>query len=315
MASEKEKSKYHAKNWAKLKALGLSDADIESYRGIWNNHINNSEYKRIVKKWNKQVAELDARTPDFLKNDPSFKNLSPDMKEIAIYNYEVQKANDADKATKLAEALEMATEQADPYWKSILLIAQDEVLRKFEAAQGDYQSTLQRQQRIMNNIQEDLTTNKEFLTLEQQSELANLSRNYEVNQENLINTAANQGLTFSTKRALAEKRLAEENQGLVESTNRKYNKQLADLQTAASRDTEEAQASIADLKRRMGETTTSMGRAAETYLGTENLPQLEGYKALGNITGDMYEEKVKDIEERKNALYGELTQSSLDYSY
>ena len=94
MASESEKKKYHAKNWARLKALGMSDADINSYQGIWGNHINDDEYDRIVPKWKAQVAKMDARAPEFLRNDPSFKALSPDMKEIAIYNYEIQQAND-----------------------------------------------------------------------------------------------------------------------------------------------------------------------------------------------------------------------------
>ena len=71
MASESEKKKYHAKNWARLKALGMSDADINSYQGIWGNHINDDEYDRIVPKWKAQVAKMDARAPEFLRNDPS----------------------------------------------------------------------------------------------------------------------------------------------------------------------------------------------------------------------------------------------------
>jgi len=46
----------------------------------------------------------------------------------------------------------------------------------------------------------------------------------------IIGTAADAGLTFSTKRKIAEQRLAEDNQGLVESTTRQYNAQLAQLE-------------------------------------------------------------------------------------
>lgn len=321
MASAKEKAKYHAKNYARLKALGLSDADIQAYKNIWGDHINDNEYNRIAQQWSikqesvkQAAAALEARTPDFLKNDPSFQALPTDMKEIAVYNYEVQKANDKQKAEALSKALEMATEQADPYWKSIILVAQDEILRGFEQAQGDFNSSIERQQRIIENINQDLTTNKDFLSLEQQNELANLSRNYQINQENLVQGAAEQGLTFSTKRKLAEQRLAEANVGMVESTNRQYNKQLMDLQNQASRGTEEAQQEIEDLQRRISENTTSLGRKAETYLGTENLPSLPGYQPLGNITGDLYEEKVKDVSQRSNAIYNELTQASLNFS-
>ena len=313
MASEEEKKKYHSKNYAKLQALGMSDADIEAYQGIWGNHINDSEYKRVVKAYEAKITELDSKAPDFLKNDPSYQNLPYDMKEIAIYNYEVQKSNDEDKALKLSQALEMATEQAEPYWKSIILVAQDEILRGFEAAKGDFQSSVERQQRIIQNINQDLTTNKEFLSLEQQSDLSNLSKNYQLNTENLIEGAADAGLTFSTKRKIAEGRLAESNTGMVESTNRQYNKQISDLQTQADRGNLEAQKEMEDLQRRTTEQTTTLGRAGETYLGTENLPDLPGYQALGDITGGLYEDKVKDISERSDAIYDDLTQKSLQY--
>lgn len=320
MASEKEKKAYHAKNVNRLKELGLSDADIQTYKSLWNNYINDDEYNRIVSDWNTKQesnqakqAEFDARTPDVLKNDPSFQGLPMDMKEVVLYNYEIQKANDKQKADNLSKALEMATAQADPYWKNMLLIAQDEVLRSFEQAQGDYESSVQRQQNIIQNINQDLMTNKDFLSLEQQSELANLKMNYEVNQERLIEGAANQGLTFSTKRKIAEQRLSEENQGIVESTNRRYNKQLTDLQTASARGSEDAQKEIEDLQRRMGDYTTNIGRSGEKYLGSENLPSLPGYTPIGNIAGDMYEQKVSDIESRKQAIANELNQSSLNY--
>ena len=302
-------------NLKKLRAAGIPESMITGY----GSKLSQTETRKIMEAWTAQqqaekqaAAALEARTPDFLKNDPAFQALSADMKEIAIYNYEVQKANDVDKANKLSAALEQATAMADPYWKNVIRIAQDEVLRNFEAAEGDYESSLQRQQKRIEEINEDLVSNKEFLTLEQQNELANLSRTYQLSYENLVQGAADRGLTFSTKRQLAQQRLAEENQGMVESTQRQYNKQLTDLQKEASRGTGEAQQEIEDLQRRMKESTTSMGRGAETYLGTENLPTLPGYAPLGEVSGDLYEQKVKDIEARKQTLYNELTQSSLN---
>lgn len=301
----------------------LANASPEAKQWIMSqdsgSKLTSGEAKNLLSAWttkNTISPELQARIdalPDTLKNDPSFAALTKDMKEIAVYNYEVQLANDRQKVEALGKALEMATEQADPYWKNILLLAQDEVLRGFEQAEGDYESSVLRQQRIMQNISEDLTSNRDFLTLEQQQELTTLSRNYQVNQEQLIEGAANVGLTFSTKRKIAEQRLSEETQGMVESTNRQYNKQLTDLQKSAERGTEEAQTAIEDLQRNIGDYRTNIGRSAEAYLGTGNLPSLPGYQPLGDITGEMYEEKVKDIEARKQGLYGELTQASLQY--
>jgi len=313
MSLDSDRKARHEKNVAKLKNLGMTDAEIKSFQNIWTNYINDDEYKKVVKQWEIRSAEIDSRTPDFLRDDPSFGALSPDLKEIAIYNYEIQQANDKQKAEALGKALEMATEQADPYWKNILLVAQDEVLRGFEQAEGDFESSVARQQRIMQNINEDLASNREFLTLEQQQDMTNLSRNYQVNQERLIEGAANAGLTFSTKRKIAEQRLSAENTGMVESSTRRYNKNIEDLQKAASRGTEEAQETISDMQRNIGDYRTNIGRSAEAYLGTENLPALPGYQPLGDITGGFYEDKVKDIETRKQALYGDLTQASLQY--
>jgi hypothetical protein len=65
----------------------------------------------------------------------------------------------------------------------------------------------------------------------------------------------------------------------------------------------------------LGESVTGIGRAAETYLGTGNLPTLPGYTPLGTtetpVTGGIYEEQTKDIAERQKAIYGELTGQSL----
>jgi len=366
--------------------------------------------------------------PDAVKNDPAFAALPLDQKEIVAYNYEVQKANDTQKAQALADALEQATAQADPYWKNIIRVAQDEVLRGIEEANGDYTSSVERQKRRIEEINQDLESNKEFLSLEQQSELANLAadlqdkvqtfernmqylgeekaaelqklelnynksideinsnteyteaekktaldklaRDFKINQDRLTEGAAEAGLTFSTKKKVAEQRLKEENLGLVESTERQYNKQLsdlarekeyaaaqkalqsgdieretalrlaeqqqamataqrqtessqeeiqrqyskqiADLEIEASRGNTEAQAQIADLKRKLSESITGIGRAAESYLGTENLPKTDDYTPLGNVPGQIYEEKVQDIEQRKNVLYNDLTASSLN---
>jgi hypothetical protein len=448
------------------KGSNIDDKDVEGFLNSWKSSGGATK-----------VAQSDMQTrldnlPDSIKNDPSFKSLTPDMQEIVIYNYEVQKTNDAEKAKALVTALEQATAQADPYWKNIIRIAQDEVMRAVEEANGDFTSANERQKQRIAEINQDLASNKGYLSLEQQSELANFSadlsdkqqtyeRNtqylgadkaaqlaklesdynkavddtnsnlkftaeekasalkklgadFQVNMESMTQGAADAGLTFSTKRRIAEQRLKDENQGLVESTNRTYNKQTADLQAnlayaqqqkalqdqqverdtalkqaeqqqgietarrqtqtsqeqlqreytkkiaeleiEASRGNTDAAAQIADLRRKLNESITSIGREAEKTLGTENLPNIgavsptipapttgigeplptgggefnqdgtpkfydptraksssgiSGYNPLGGITGTIAEEKIKDIETRKNAIYQELIAGSL----
>lgn len=303
-------SKTSKANIAELRAAGVPDSLIANYGG----KLNNAEKNRILNSFRSQSLPGEDQLPDSLKNDPAYSKLTRDMKEVVLYNYQIQKTNDEQKAIHLSNALQQATEQAEPYWKNVLLIAQDEVLRSFEQVRGDYNSSVDRQLRIIDSINQDLATNKNFLSLEEQSSLATLARNYRANHDELLDSAAGAGLTFSTKRQIAEQRLNEENQGMVESTKRQFGKQQRDLEMNALRGLTESNKEIEDLTRRVGEAQTTIGRGAEKYLGTSNLPTLPGYTALGNTPGQLYEEKVKDIDVRKQTLYNELNAGSLNLS-
>jgi hypothetical protein len=320
--------KKYEENYKYLLSKGVSKAWLkERYKNDWNEggfaNVENKAVDKLLSRYKKYQSDKnntefrnkESSLPEEIRNDPAYKNLSQDMKEIVLYNYQIQSANDEQKAQNLATALELAIEQADPYWKNILLIAQDEVLRTFEQIKGDYDSSVQRQLRIVDNINQDLAYNKDFLNLEQQSALANIAMNYEMNHENLLNSAAGAGLSFSTKRKIAEQRLAAENQSMVESTQRSFNKQLRDIETESQRGITEAQFGIEDLGRRAQNAYTSAGRAAETYLGTGNLPYLPGYSPLGSegpLPGQMYEEREKDIWTRQQTIANELNQRSLN---
>lgn len=424
--------KRYKENYNKLLSQGVDKAWLDSNYG---QAIENKSMSSISSAWSAyqsnatktttttKTSELDARAPEFLRNDPSWANLPDDMKEIAIYNYEIQKANDLEKAKALASALEQATAQADPYWKSIIRVAQDEVLRGVEEATGDFTSGYARLQRNIEELNAGLASNKEYLTLEQQAQLASLTadlqdqrdtftrnmeymgaqkasqlrgmeldynkaisdiesnmeftteeknaalatlaQNFKQNTSAITKGSADAGLTFSTKRKLAQQQLDVQNQGMVESTNRQYNKamsdmasnqaytaaqyqqqtgnvntqyqyqadtaqaqmgtaerqvqeardktqrdyakQIADLESSAASGNTEALAQIEDLKRKQAASITAAGRSAEATLGTNNLPELQGYTPLGGVTGTLYDQQVKDIEERKKAIYGELT--------
>lgn len=429
MATSKKESE---KNIQSLISLGASKDWIMGQPGI-GDAVSADEVKILTDRWKTQPQTdtfMDS-VPDYLKSDPSFMSLPRDLQEGLLYQHMVQSMGTAEDAQKLSDAYDAAVKQADPYWKQILRVAQDETLRAFEEAQGDYTSSLARQQRNIQEIQQDLTTNKEFLSLQQQQELGsmasdlqdyqssyernkqyydadtaaqitrmdtdynkqvgditrnkeylgaeeksqleNLKQNYTAQRGNVINQAAQTGLTFSSKRDIAMERLKQENTGLVESTRRQfgtqiaaanadlayaeqvkaltqgdvqrenqqrqaeilqglqtaqrkgeeqktalqtqYAKQIADLEVEASRGNTEAAAQIQDLQRKLGESVTGIGRAAETYLGTENLPSLSGYNPLGTtetpITGQIYEDKTKDIFARQSALLNESTGASL----
>lgn len=257
------------------------------------------------------------QVPEFLRNDPNFQALPDDLKQIAIYTYNIQKQNDETKAKALSDAYDQAVEQADPYWKNIIRIAQDELLNSFSAQKGDYQAIQDRLNQRISELNTDLQSGTEFLNLEQQQELANLTLSYTKTRDTLIESSAQQGLTFSTKRKLAEQQLGQYNQGMVESTKRQYQKQISDLEREVASGNLTAQKDLEEAKRKYNEGILATGRTAESYLGTEGLPALEGYQPLGTteapVTGQIYEEKTADVAQRQQTLYNELTQSSLNY--
>jgi len=218
-----------------------------------------------------------------------------------------------DAAKKLAESLDEATKQAEPYWKSFLEIARDETIRAFTDTEHEYGYQKEELEKKIAQIGEDLVKNRDFYTLEQQSDLAKLKQSYEQQREGVIEDAASRGLTFSTKREVPLQQLSAYNENVVESTNRAYAKKFEDLTTESTRGIQDATSRISALDTEKKAKLTDIGREAEQKLGTDNLPTLEGYTPLGSVSGDFYENKVKDIEARKQAIFGEKVQTSLNF--
>jgi len=243
----------------------------------------------------------------------SFQRLSPEQQEFTQYNWKTIRSDSKEKAKLLEESLKEATKQADPYWQGFLKIAQDEIGRSFDDAKNTFQYQKDELEIKIQNIAEDLATNKEFYSLEQQSDLAKLKQSYEQQVGQVIEDAANKGVTFSTKRTVPLQQLEEYNKNVVESTQRQYEKQLGDIETEAGRGTGRAEREIKQRREDLQSSLTGIGRSAEERLGTENLPKLEGYKALGDVSGQFYEDKVADIEQRKQGIFDEKSFSSLTF--
>lgn len=277
------------------------------------------EYNAAKKKNSSKSSKSSKTSDDFkqaLKDRGAwdyYNNLSADQQELVRYNFETGRADNKDSAKKLAESLDEATKQAEPYWKSFLEIARDETIRAFSDTENEYKFQKDQLETKITQISEDLVKNRDFYTLEQQSDLAKLKQSYEQQRDNVIEEAASKGLTFSTKREIPLKQLSEYNTNVVESTNRSYSKKLEDITTESNRNIQDASSRIAALDTEKKAKLTDIGREAEQKLGTDNLPTLEGYSTLGNISGDYYENKVKDIENRKQAIFNEKTQNSLNF--
>ena len=252
----------------------------------------------------KTSAEL--TTPDWLEDNENFQQLSSDEQEYMVNYYNVLTIQDEENQKILAQALEDAKAQADPYFAEKIRMAQDELTRGLGKQAGDFGSRKRDLELRIDQLKEDLTTGKERLSIDQQSELSRQQRSYEYQLEDLVEGAASRGLTFSTKRALAESRLKTEQTDIVESTKREFQRRITDLQMAASRGEVGAQNLLKDYERTYGENVTTLIRGAEQRLGTENLPSglpaLPGVSPLGGVVGSLEETKQTDILQRAEAL-------------
>jgi len=258
-----------------------------------------------TKKEEEEKGEGDKDAPDWLKDDEYFNQLSPDEQAYIISYHNVLKENDKEKQEILAQALDDATAQADPYFAEKIRMAQDELKRALGEGAGDFTSKKRDLETRISQIGEDLATGKERLGIDQQAELARQKRTYEYQLENLIEGASHKGLTFSTKRALAESRLKTEQTDITESTKREFQRKIGDLQKAASRGDTEAQNLLKDYERMYGEDVTALIRGTEATVGTEGLPtlpDLPGLGPMGGITGSLAEDKQMDILQRAEAL-------------
>ena len=233
--------------------------------------------------------------PSEILNSSDWAVLPDDYKKAFYATYHAQQlTNEASKIDAL-NALKEAEGLADPAFKEALRISQDELSRGISSLKGDFSSKKTTLEDRIKNIEEDLTYNKGELDLSQQSELAQQLQNYKSDLLSLQQSAAESGLAFSSPRTTAEAALASQNEGLVTSTQRKYNQAQRNLATEASRGTAEAQQGLTDLQRQYLESLTEQQRRGETTLGSANVGNVSGVTGLGGITGKLAEQKQLDV--------------------
>lgn len=234
--------------------------------------------------------------PAAIKNSDDFKNLSRDL-QLGLAKYYNVLSQGNDKALKdWNDTLEVAKQQAEPYFKNLLNIATDQLKRDIANLQNSYNPTIQGidaqiskllddlntgkrrydeefQEQLaslqldretakgtldyninqldtrIKQLQEDLTRNKEYLTLEQQAALSDQLRNYKKQVDNMRETMAQRGLSESTIKEEAKKELEAEHQSVITGLQRKYEYQVQTEELTAQRGTEEAEAQKANLQR------------------------------------------------------------------
>jgi len=232
-----------------------------------------------------------------------FSDLQPDEQQYVTDYYNILKTNDTERQALLKQALIDAQESADPYFAAKIRMSLDELLRATGEVADDFASNQETIQNNIDRINQDLIEGKGRISIDEQAELKRQQRKYEYELEGLVENARHAGLTFSSKRALAENRLGIEQADIVESTKRGFQRQLDDLIKLADRGDEDARNQLEDYKRMYGEDITKLGRAAESYLGSSAIPGMEGYKPMGGVVGTIKEDELKDIKARAGQLY------------
>ncbi len=233
--------------------------------------------------------------PDSIKNSEGWKNLSDDQKALAYFTYQAQNASNAAQKEDALRALDKAMELADPYFKEQIKIAKDELGRSVSSSSASTQEKVNSLQDRIKGLNEDLTFNKQNLTLEEQSALASQKRQNEAELFNLQQQMAESGLAFSSPRQVAEQSMQADQQGINESTRRKFATAQRDLQVQTARDMAASQAAIASAQRTGSEQLTDIQRKGEAYLGSTDAPAVDGVTGLGGVTGSLNEQKQQQI--------------------
>lgn len=244
-----------------------------------------------------------AEIPDDLANDPYFMQLDENNKAIVSYYYNTLASQNTEKAKAFTTALDLASKQADPYWKEKLNIVKDELERTTATTEADLVSREKTLMDRQNAINEDLVSNKEYLTAEQQAELARQAESYNNDLTTIREQMASSGLSSSSIRNRAENRLATSNTDVIESATRAYEKNIKDTENTATRELASIAQQTADYQRQALENKTSAARTAEANIGSEALADTSvAPLLLGGISGTMLDSKGTDILNRAKSL-------------
>jgi len=270
----------------------------------------NSKTNNQLSAENKEQPVVEG-VPSDITNNPLWYTLTPDQQALIKLAYDAQSAGTAEEKARLQSALEEAIKYADPYVQESIRLVKDELERNVTGVQQDFESKKKTYEDRIKAIQDDLVYNKEQLSLEQQTELAEQLRSNKKNLLELQQSAAESGLAFSSPRIEAESGLLASQQGISQSTRRKYAQAQRSNETAAARELAQIQQGVSDLEKSKTASLTGYQRGAEEKLGSAAVPSVPGVSQLGGITGSIEKQRQQEIANwvetlTKNPLYSQL---------
>lgn len=239
-------------------------------------------------------------------------NLTADQKAIAQKIYDVVSTNDQSQAQRLKAAFDAATQYSDPFFKAQVALATDTLTRSLSANEGNLEFQQNQLNKTLTDLQNNIAASKGQLDFTHQQELDKLAKSYKVDLENTQQNLASLGKTSSSVRAQSEQLLNEQNQGLVESSNRGYSYQTGNLDRNLASTQGDTAAKLAQLQSEAAQKRIDALRTAESQVGSKTLMGLGYNDLLGGVGGSIPRTQATDALSFANSFVG--TDKPLDYS-
>lgn len=271
-------------------------ADATAYQRDLNTKGKGRGLKKEEEKKKKEDPTDYVRADDKeLRNSAEFMALGKDDQEAVLSVFKAVAGNDAAQANRLVGAFKAATKLNNPYFNEQLRLATDAIERGYVEIDKEEEYKEMQLKRRRDDVRIDYDKKKEYLTLEQASDMRAIERQYTTELDDTRQNLAATGKSSSSQRVQKEQILESTFGDLRSSTNRKFAfEQEAEASNVArtDRDVSSELARLAEL--------TKAGkldflRKAEQQVGSKNLPRLDAnYKSLGNVYGDIERNRIED---------------------
>lgn len=207
--------------------------------------------------------------------------------------------NDAEEMKKLTAQLALGAQYADPVFKQAVRLVQDNLTQSLLNLENDKAFQEKQKTDALERLKQDVATSKDYLSFQERQQLDEFAKRQTADTEALREELASTGFTNSSRRVQKEQLLTDAYGNLVQGTTRAFVEKTNALDTQQNRAVSDTAAELARLAEvtRAGELDKL--RAAESTLGSSNLPTLSPnlsyLSPLGGITGSLEKQRYNDI--------------------
>ncbi len=244
---------------------------------------------------------------DQMEKNGDLEGMSEAQKDVAVLQEIGVTAGTADEKELAKQYLAKAKELADPYYKSMVNVALDELSRTLTSSAQDLIYKKNQIDAKIGELQSDLTYSREQLTLDEQTEMANQLREYETARDSLDLQMQEAGLAFSSPRQAAESKLTSQQSETAQALTRKYaaSRREAELSALRAQGQLEQERQLAE--RTAQESAVQAARATEAKVGSSNLPSAiagQPLGALGGVSGSIEDQRKSAILDLERIIAG-----------